>query len=474
MKQHLIDGCLDGGPHYGHFYALYQGKKLCDTLVVGTHDNEEMEKHKNVPLFDFDKRKFMLRYCKFVDILIEESLPYITKNEILDKYNCQMYLHGDEPVITRNDIDALNEIKKSNRYITYDVTNGISTTKLLYRIYCYHNNKKIITNLDYIYLQEIYDKISSDLEYLDYNSDNLLLIHSLWDFFNYNDIEYLLNIKKEYPNHKIVCVVDKDSDIKVIYNQLERAIVLCGISLINSILIEGKDKCDIVGDNIKHLLYTKDITHTLNNIISKFDLLENKLCKEIVKHSKFEKDKKMYLDNGLYFNTLKQQFDTIYEFVSNYTFNNKDIIIFDIDEVCLLNLMYTNDFYYSYLYNDFDLNEYNFKNGYNPKIKETNKLFGFIHDKSINYAFITGRKDRIRNLTIENLKKVSLDNYKFLYTCPDNFNGSMTTFKTSCRNEIVEKLNFNVVCCIGDQLSDITGDNVGVPFLIFNPFYKTF
>ena len=50
----------------------------------------------------------------------------------------------------------------------------------------------------------------------------------------------------------------------------------------------------------------------------------------------------------------------------------------------------------------------------------------------------------------------------------------MSIFKEQCRIEIVEKHNYNIICCIGDQISDITGKYTGISFLIYNPFYKTF
>ena len=96
MFKYLIDGCFDGF-HYGHVHALYQAKQLVldqinkgktgGMLVVGTHDNTEMELHKNIPLFNFNERSTMLKYCKYIDILLKEPLSYITSIETLDKYN---------------------------------------------------------------------------------------------------------------------------------------------------------------------------------------------------------------------------------------------------------------------------------------------------------------------------------------------------------------------------------------------------
>jgi cytidyltransferase-like protein len=40
-KVYYTDGFFDGF-HCGHIYDLYQCKKLCNVLVVGIHDDEEM------------------------------------------------------------------------------------------------------------------------------------------------------------------------------------------------------------------------------------------------------------------------------------------------------------------------------------------------------------------------------------------------------------------------------------------------
>lgn len=477
MFKYLIDGCFDGF-HYGHVHALYQAKQLVldqinkgktgGMLVVGTHDNTEMELHKNIPLFNFNERSTMLKYCKYIDILIKEPLSYITSIETLDKYECQKFLHGRENVITKNNVDALGMIKNSERYLTYDITPGISTTNLVYRIHSYHNNQQFNTNLDYIFLRELFVKMSKDNVEISH-LDNIILIDSSWDIFNKTHIEYLLNIKEKYPNYKIVCFVNNNEKQKYIYNQIERAIVLCGISLIDKVILD-KNEMEKYQNKIE-IIYEDDNQIIINNIIRKIDKLNVKLSKELDKISKYKSLKESYLDNNLYFKITSNQYDAIYNFLLNYKTNDNDIIIFDIDEVCLLNLMYTNNFYYSDLYEKYDLETFNFTNGLNPIIEESKKIFDLIHRKDINYAFITGRKDRIRELTKENLNKVNLNNYKYLYTCPNDFTEPISTFKNNCRKDISK--NYNIICCIGDQLSDISGENTGIPFLIFNPFYQT-
>ncbi len=111
-----------------------------------------------------------------------------------------------------------------------------------------------------------------------------------------------------------------------------------------------------------------------------------------------------------------------------------------------------------------------FDNGMIPINLQCKELFTYIHENNINYSFITGRKDYIRDITIENLKRVHLDKYIELYTCNNDYVNDISDFKEKCRENI--NINYKIICTIGDQLSDLIGDYTGATFLIFNPFYK--
>jgi len=65
-----------------------------------------------------------------------------------------------------------------------------------------------------------------------------------------------------------------------------------------------------------------------------------------------------------------------------------------------------------------------------------------------------------------------LNKYTYLFTCPNDYVGSMVEFKEKCR-EKVTKDGYSIIYCIGDQISDMSGKYIGLPFLIYNPFYIT-
>lgn len=50
-----FDGCFDL-MHFGHANALRQAKAMGDVLVVGVHSDEEVEKHKGMPVMRYEER----------------------------------------------------------------------------------------------------------------------------------------------------------------------------------------------------------------------------------------------------------------------------------------------------------------------------------------------------------------------------------------------------------------------------------
>lgn len=50
-----FDGCFDL-MHFGHANALRQAKAMGDILVVGVHSDEEVERHKGMPVMRYEER----------------------------------------------------------------------------------------------------------------------------------------------------------------------------------------------------------------------------------------------------------------------------------------------------------------------------------------------------------------------------------------------------------------------------------
>jgi ethanolamine-phosphate cytidylyltransferase len=126
------DGCYDM-VHFGHANSLRQAKALGDKLIVGVHNDAEIEKNKGPPVFTQEERYKMIRGIKWVDEVVEDA-PYVTVLETLDKYDCDFCVHGDDITTTADGVDCYHFVKEADRYKEVSRTAGISTTDLIGRM----------------------------------------------------------------------------------------------------------------------------------------------------------------------------------------------------------------------------------------------------------------------------------------------------------------------------------------------------
>jgi len=129
----LLDGCFDL-VHSGHFNAIRQGASLCDELVVSIIADEEIHKVKGPTVLNDDERASIIKACKWVDV-IEPRTPYYVDEALIDKYNCDFYIHGDDPVM-QDGVNTLDLLEKAGKFKYIKRTTGISTTDITSRLLC--------------------------------------------------------------------------------------------------------------------------------------------------------------------------------------------------------------------------------------------------------------------------------------------------------------------------------------------------
>ena len=86
----MVRGYIDGGfdlPHSGHYNAIRQSKNMCDVLVLGVNSDADLLKTKGPTIMNNRERNEIMRHCKFVDEVIEET-PYTPSLQFLDDINC--------------------------------------------------------------------------------------------------------------------------------------------------------------------------------------------------------------------------------------------------------------------------------------------------------------------------------------------------------------------------------------------------
>jgi len=122
--------------HFGHMNAFRLGRSLGTHLVVGINSDESITECKAAPLMNNSERLAMVKSCKFVDEVVENT-PYIMNKEYIDwifkTYDVDFIIHGDDPCIV-DGRDVYESAKRAGKFQTIPRTEGVSTTDILGRM----------------------------------------------------------------------------------------------------------------------------------------------------------------------------------------------------------------------------------------------------------------------------------------------------------------------------------------------------
>eukprot|EP00010_Vexillifera_abyssalis_P002500 CAMPEP_0201551514 /NCGR_PEP_ID=MMETSP0173_2-20130828/7677_1 /ASSEMBLY_ACC=CAM_ASM_000268 /TAXON_ID=218659 /ORGANISM="Vexillifera sp., Strain DIVA3 564/2" /LENGTH=398 /DNA_ID=CAMNT_0047961793 /DNA_START=15 /DNA_END=1211 /DNA_ORIENTATION=- len=127
-----IDGCFDLW-HYGHANALRQAKLSGDIVVAGIHSDQEIKKHKGLPVMNNEERRIMVESCKWVDEVVENA-PYETQLNVLKQHNITFAVHGEDISTNAQGQDSFHEVKKAGMFRYIKRTQGVSTTDIVSRL----------------------------------------------------------------------------------------------------------------------------------------------------------------------------------------------------------------------------------------------------------------------------------------------------------------------------------------------------
>ncbi|KAF7723085.1 Ethanolamine-phosphate cytidylyltransferase [Apophysomyces ossiformis] len=104
-----------------------------DYLVVGVHSDAEIEKNKGPTVMKEHERYAAVAACKWVDEVVPNA-PYNTTVEILQKYNIDFCVHGDDITTMADGTDCYQAVKDAGLYRECKRTQGVSTTELVGRM----------------------------------------------------------------------------------------------------------------------------------------------------------------------------------------------------------------------------------------------------------------------------------------------------------------------------------------------------
>ncbi|MDR3476636.1 MAG: HAD family acid phosphatase [Gammaproteobacteria bacterium] len=185
-----------------------------------------------------------------------------------------------------------------------------------------------------------------------------------------------------------------------------------------------------------------------------------------------KKDLIRYHDDGQYERdqaaVAGQALGYLKERITKATPNEKLAIVLDIDETSLSNYRDMADMRFGG--NNDQINGAEAK-GTDAAIKPTLELYRYAKAHHVAVFFITGRPERFRALTEDNLLREGYKNWDGLILKPDDYRlKSIVPYKASSRRAL-SKNNYIIVVNMGDQLSDLAGGYSEKSFKLPNPYY---
>ncbi|XP_055384423.1 ethanolamine-phosphate cytidylyltransferase-like [Condylostylus longicornis] len=301
-KEIWCDGCYDL-VHFGHANSFRQAKLLANKLIVGVHSDNEVLKHKRLPIYTEEERYKLIKGIKWVDEVVEDS-PYVTTIDVLDKYNCYYCAHGNDITATFDGIDTYKIIKETNRYKELKRTPGISTTAIINRILekYQEKNKSTITleNNGILFEEETNNKhskwtgindpflmtTSKIFEFMNNeyrtpkSNDKIIYAPGSYDLFHIGHLDFLENCKNE-SDYLIVGLYTDEIIKKIknsqypIMNLQERIFNVLSYKCVDEVIIGApyiisedfinQIKIDTIYHGGKHLIFANDYVRGIRN-----------------------------------------------------------------------------------------------------------------------------------------------------------------------------------------------------------------
>jgi acid phosphatase len=180
-----------------------------------------------------------------------------------------------------------------------------------------------------------------------------------------------------------------------------------------------------------------------------------------------------YVKSGTYAEQLEdvamQANDWIEQRVARRSGGEQLAVVLDLDETLFLNWSRIDESDFTYVSEDW--NRW-VEAAAAPAIEPVREVFHKARRNGVAVVFITGRPERQREATEENLRRIGCDDFDALICAPDGLQTSAAEFKVAQRRRI-EAEGKTIIANVGDQLSDLIGGHAERVFKLPNPFYLT-
>uniref|UniRef100_A0A6C0JQ68 choline-phosphate cytidylyltransferase n=1 Tax=viral metagenome TaxID=1070528 RepID=A0A6C0JQ68_9ZZZZ len=118
--------------HVGHmkFFEYVSNLYPNSTLIVGVHSDNDTESYKRKPIINEKIRYETLKYCKYVDSIIENA-PLQTTKEFMITHNIDMVAISEDYINDEKNFFFHQGAFELNKYVYIPRTNYISTTNII-------------------------------------------------------------------------------------------------------------------------------------------------------------------------------------------------------------------------------------------------------------------------------------------------------------------------------------------------------
>ena len=106
-----------------------------------------------------------------------------------------------------------------------------------------------------------------------------------------------------------------------------------------------------------------------------------------------------------------------------------------------------------------------------PAIPQTLRLYRYARRHDVKVFFITGRRERARAATVDNLEAEGYERWKGLHMRPDNQPISRKDGWKARTRRNIERRGYRIIVNVGDQRSDLDGGHAARSFKLPNPMY---
>ncbi|KAL3524125.1 hypothetical protein ACH5RR_016959 [Cinchona calisaya] len=152
--------------------------------------------------------------------------------------------------------------------------------------------------------------------------------------------------------------------------------------------------------------------------------------------------------------------------------DGKDVWVFDVDETLLSNLPYYSQHGYGLEIFDHAKFDQWVEEGVAPAINSSLELYQDVLNLGFKVFLLTGRSERHRNITVDNLVKAGCQHWdKLILRSSEDHQKQAVIYKSDKRDEMVKE-GYRIVGNSGDQWSDLLGSSIANrSFKLPNPMY---